>query len=389
MENKRKRICFIVTVSMTVNQFLRWSFEGFKNDGYDVFVIADMDDEYLKTLPDFVKPIPIKMSRGIDPLGMIKAISKMYKVFRKEKFDIVQYSTPNASFYASIASLLARVPIRLYCQWGLVYQGFHGIKRKIFKFIEKFVCKISTDIQPDSHGNLEFCRNNKFYSEKKSRVVWNGSANGLDLVKYDYSKREQYRKEVREQYGLSENDIVMGFLGRVGKEKGFDELMLAFKALSEKYDNLYLLYVGPNERPETVNREMLEFFETSSKVKYTGGWVDDTERYYAAMDFFVFPTYHEGFGSVVIEAEAMGTPVLASDVPGPQNGLKDGVTGFLFPKQQVQPIIDKAELLINDIELRERLGKNAVEFAISNFENTVLLEKILENRNWLIERNKK
>ena len=381
-----KKICLIVTVSMTVNQFLRFCFEALHQDGFDVSVLCDMDEEFVRTLPDYVHAYPVAMSRGIDPSGMISAIKAMKKIFKENAFDIVQYSTPNASFYASIAAKRAKVPVRLYCQWGLVFQGFSGVKRFIFRMIEKTVCRLSTDIQPDSEGNLDLCRQMGFYPEKKSRVVWHGSANGIDLKKFDVSQKALYSAQIREAYHIADGRIVLGFVGRVGKDKGFEELMQAFRILSEKYENLCLLYVGPNEKPDTVAAEYLDYFENCSDILYTGGWVDDAERYYAAMDILIFPSYREGFGSVVIEAEAMGVPVVVSDIPGPQNGMLDGVTGYKVPAKSVDAIVKKVSLLIEDKQRREQFGQAAVDFARENFDDEVLKQKIVENRNWLLNR---
>ena len=371
---------------MTVNQFLRFCFDALHNDGFDISLICDMDDDFIQALPDYIHAYPIKMSRGIDPVGMISAIKTMKKIFKENAFDIVQYSTPNASLYASIAAKKAKGPIRLYCQWGLVYQGFSGIKRFVFKNIEKTVCRLSTDIQPDSEGNLNLCRQMGFYSEEKSRVVWHGSANGVNLNKFDYSKKALFAKQIREEYQIEDNKIILGFLGRVGKDKGFEELMQAFRILEDKYDNLCLLYVGPNEKPDTVSKEYLDYFETCSDIIYTGGWVDDAERYYAAMDILIFPSYREGFGSVVIEAEAMGVPVVVSDIPGPQNGMIDGVTGYKVPVKAVDAIVEKVSILIDNEKQRTQFGKAAVSFARDNFDDEVLKEKIVENRNWLLNR---
>ena len=268
---------------------------------------------------------------------------------------MVQYSTPNASLYASIASWFARVPVRLYCQWGLIYVGMSGLKSYIFKTIESIVCCLSTDIQPDSHGNLEFCRSEGLYNEQKSRVVWNGSACGVNLKKFDITKKEIFTSEIRKKYNISSETVIIGCLGRVGKEKGFDELVSAFQKIRETHKNVVLLFVGPNEKPKSVNPELLKWFESSPDV-INIGWTDETEKYLAAMDMFVFPSYREGFGNVVIEAEAMGVPVIASDIPGPQNGLIDEVTGFLVPKQTIEPIVEKIELLINDPNLEEGNG---------------------------------
>ena len=255
-----KKICFITTVSMTVDQFIRFSFEEFRNDGYEIFLICDMDDNFIDSLPDYVNPIPVKMGRGIRFQDVFRAISQMYSVFKREKFDIVQYSTPNASFYASIASWLARIPIRLYCQWGLVFQSFTGLKRKLFEIIERLVCFLSTDIQPDSKGNLDLCRNLKFYGENKSRVVWNGSANGISLSKFSIENKENFVQLIRQKYDISEDTFVVGYVGRVGKEKGFEELMQMFEILTKKHSDIVLLYVGPNEKPETVSKQALDFF---------------------------------------------------------------------------------------------------------------------------------
>lgn len=383
-----KKICFVVTVALAAKNFLQWSFEDMHNAGYDISLICDMDEEYIRSLPKFVHAYPMAMERGVDVRGMQRAIKQMTEIFKREKFDIVQYSTPNASLYASIASKKAKIPVRLYCQWGMVYLGFDGIKKSIFKFIEKYTCKNSTDVQPDSKGNLDFCRENGFYSEKKSRIVWNGCANGLNVSKFDLSKKDGYRAEIRKKYGFSDSDIVLGFLGRIGRDKGFNELMLAFKQLKEKYPSVKLLYVGYNEKPDTVDQDLLRYFDDCEDIISTNGWVDDPQRYLSAMDIFMFPSYREGFGNVVIEAEAMGVPVVVSDIPGPQNGMVDGVTGFKVPAREVEPLVEKTSVLIEDDELREKFGKVGAKFVVDNFDSRVLIKKIIENRDWLIKRSR-
>ena len=383
-----KKICFVVTVSLAAKNFLEWSFEPMHNAGYDISLICDMDEAYMNSLPDYVKKYPIHMSRGVDVKGLFNGIKQMKKIFMEEKFDIVQYSTPNASLYASIAAKKAKIPVRLYCQWGMVYLGFDGIKRTIFKLIEKYTCKCSTDIQPDSKGNLDFCRKNGFYSEEKSRIVWNGCANGLNTEKFDCSKKEEYRKEIRQKYNISDDVVVLGFLGRVMRDKGFNELMTAFKQLKSKYNNVKLLYVGYNEKPDTVDQNLLKYFEECDDIISTDGWVDDPQKYLAAMDIFMFPSYREGFGNVVIEAEAMKVPVVVSDIPGPQNGIVDGVTGYLVPPRTVEGLVEKTSALIENEDLRKQFGESGSKFVRESFDSKILINKIIENRDWLIERTK-
>jgi glycosyltransferase involved in cell wall biosynthesis len=162
--------------------------------------------------------------------------------------------------------------------------------------------------------------------------------------------------------------------------------MLCFKKLKDKYENIKLLYVGYNEKPETVDQELLKYFEECPDIVSTNGWVDDPQRYLSAMDIFLFPSYREGFGNVVIEAEAMGVPVVVSDIPGPQNGMVDGKTGFKVPARQWEPLYEKAGVLIEDSELREKFGLEGSTFVVDNFNSKILIKKIIENRNWLLNR---
>lgn len=104
-----KKICFVVTVSLAAKNFLQWCFEDLHNAGYEISLICDMDQEYMDSLPSFVTKYPIKMERGVDLGGMLKSIRYMRTIFKREKFDIVQYSTPNASLYASIALSLIHI----------------------------------------------------------------------------------------------------------------------------------------------------------------------------------------------------------------------------------------------------------------------------------------
>ncbi len=178
-EKKVKKICFVTTISGTMRSFVVGVASYLHQQaGYDITMICDDDAAFAASLPPYMHYIPIPMKRGVS-LGGIGAMMKMVKVFRRERFDMVQYSTPNASLYAALAAKLAGVPVRLYCQWGMAYVGFHGIKRVIFKRIEKLVCTLSTWVEPDSFGNLKFSHAEGLYPENKGSVSWSGSASGV------------------------------------------------------------------------------------------------------------------------------------------------------------------------------------------------------------------
>lgn len=380
----KKKICVLTTKSITIKGFLINQLDFLSQNGFEVTVVCDKDIDFFNELPSTIEYRPITMKRGVDGFGMFKSIRDLYRLFKLEKFDIVQYSTPNAAFYTSIASWLAKIPVRLYCQWGIRYVGFSGWKRLLFKGFEKVTCYLSTDIEPDSNGNLEFCRNEKLYPSHKSRVIWNGSANGVDLTKFNINMKNQWQLQIRSMFNIQDNDFVFGFIGRINRDKGVNELLYAFKEIYKTYpSNVKLLIVGPEENNKEIDQDIYEWSKKCGAVIYSG-FTTEVEKYYAAMDVFILPSYREGFGTVVIEAEAMGIPVVVTDIPGPTNAMQDGVTGFVVPKGEVDPLVQKMDRLLNDLDLCKKLGINAFEFARDKFEQKELWGHVLIDRNQLI-----
>lgn len=382
-----KRICYVTTVPGTLKSFVIPVAKYLKEaTDWDISVICDEDDAFHQSLPDGIRYIPIPMKRGIS-LGGIAAMIKMYRVFRKEKFDLVQYSTPNASLYASLAAWLARVPVRLYCQWGIAYVGFQGVKRKVFKTIEKLVCTLSTWVEPDSLGNLRFSHKEGLYPEEKGSVVWYGSASGVDLNKFDISQKDRWRKEIRSRYGIDEDAVIMGFVGRITGDKGINELLAASQKVLQMYPRTYLMLVGNMEKMESVDQNLYEWAQQETHVLFCG-YTNVVEQYLAAMDIYLLPSYREGFGSVVIEAEAMGLPVIVSDIPGPTDAMLRNETGLVVSVKNVEVLAEAMDTLIRSEETREIMGKKGRKFASERFDQNVLCPKILEDRKQLLEKVK-
>ena len=360
-----KKICIVTTMWSSINNWVKPFLNEYNKRGVDVSIVCNMSSEYEKQLKEefpFVHTYPIPFPRGINLLGSLQSVGRLTKLFKSEKFDMVQYSTPNASMYAAVAAKIAKIPVRLYCQWGMVYVTMHGIKRTVFKFIERLVCSISTQVQPDSIGNLEFCRGEGFYDKKKSLVIWNGSAKGLDMAAFDLSKKEEYAKEIKEKYSISKDDIVVGFVGRLGREKGCNELFTAFKRIKEQYPNLKLLFVGPIEKEDTIETDILEYFRNCGDIIKTDR-VSNVEKYISAMDIFVLPSYREGFGMSVIEASAMGVPVIVTEYPGPSSAIEDGVTGISVPIKDSYALEKAIVQLLEDSVKRIEMGNAGREFA--------------------------
>lgn len=376
-----KKICFVTTIYGTYKAFI-WNFASYlHNTGeYEIYLICKEEEQIKTHLQDFVHYIPVKMERGFS-LSAFQTIKELIGVFKKYRFDFVQYSTPNASFCASIAAKIAKIPVRLYCQWGMVFVGFQGIKRKIFKLEEKLVCALSTWIEPDSHGNLEFAHKEGLYPKDKGSVVWNGSACGINLEKFDISKKELYRSEIRNQYNIPNDAFVYCFVGRINRDKGINELLEAYKNILSK--NSYLILIGSEEDDAHLNQELLAWSKNNSQIIYTGH-VPDVERYLSCADVYILPSYREGFGMGVVEAEAMGLPVIVSDIPGPTDAMSENVTGIIVKKADVDSLQQAMITIHDDNNLREQLSKNSCDYVKNNFEQKQLFEHILADRKKLL-----
>lgn len=379
-----KKICFITTIPMTLKAFVLETAKYMHDKGnYDVSFICDTDEEFAASLPEYIHYYPIPMKRGISISGF-KAVWEMVKIFKKQHFNIVQYSTPNASCYASIAAWIARIPVRLYCQWGIAYVGFEGTKRKVFKAIEKTVCMLSTWIEPDSYGNLSFCHKEGLYPEKKGSVVWNGSASGVNLKKFDVSKKSEWRLEIREKYRITDDATVFIFIGRVTRDKGINELFTAMQKIVAEYSDAYLLMVGPNENAESVDQELYGWSVNNDRVIYCG-FTSEVEKYLAASDVYVLPSYREGFGSAVIEAEAMQLPVIVTNIPGPTEAMKENVTGLVVEKGNSAALYKAMQQYYKSIDMRTKNGDNALYLVQTKFEQEELMRRIMQDRTRLLE----
>lgn len=382
-----KKICFVTTVHGTLKSFVLKLAEYLHSTGeYDVSFICNYDQQFASSLPEYIHYFPVSMKRGIS-LDGATAAWKMIKIFKQEKFDLVQYSTPNASFYAAIAAKYAKVRVRLYCQWGIAYVGFSGLKRSIFKLIEKIVCSLSTQVEPDSYGNLKFSHEEGLYPEHKGHVVGNGSACGVNLEKFDIAQKFIWRQEIRQLWHIPEDAFVVGYIGRITGDKGINELLQAAVNILEENTNAYLMLVGYAEKTDSLDQRLYAWANDNPRVLFCGR-TTTVEKYLAAMDVYALPSYREGFGMVTVEAEAMGVPVIVSDIPGTQNAFIKNETGLSIPVKNAGALAEAIQKLNANRELRHRFGVAGRQYVEENFEQKKLFHCIYADRNQLIGMNR-
>ena len=325
-----------------------------------------------------IRVIPIEMTRKITPLKDVKAVWELYKLFKKEKPFIIHSHTPKAGIVAMLAAKFARVPIRLHTVAGLPLMEAKGVKRKILNAVERLTYACATKVYPNSFGLKEIILANKFTKVSKLKVIANGSSNGIDTSHFNpevYSASEN--QSLKEKIGIQPNDFVFAFVGRLVGDKGINELVEAFSALSEKNKGVKLLLVGSYEAElDPLKADTLRAI-TNNKQIISVGYQQDVRPYFTISDVFVFPSYREGFPNVVMQAGAMGLPSIVSDINGCNEIIEHKKNGLIISVKDTDELFDAMSLLLINTDLMSDLKKNAIKMISSRYEQKIVWDALL------------
>lgn len=372
------KICYVVTIPLTIRAFFIPQLRYLADHGFDVTVVCSDDGRIADELGDSIHFYGVEIPRGISFAGSLRAISQLRAFFLEQAFDLIQYSTPNAALYAAIAAKQAGCPARNYHLMGNRFLGSKGLMRLFLKTMDKIACRLSTSIECVSRSNLEQGAAEGVYPRDKAVVVWNGSSGGVDLKKFDIRRREPWRSALRQSLGYREDDFIFGFVGRITRDKGIHELLEAFFQLG---DDSKLFLIGSVEDNGTLDAKLWQKAMDSPGVQFHAP-SKEVEQYYAMIDVLVLPSYREGFGNVVIEAAAMGTPAIVSDIPGPIDAVIAGETALVVPPKDVGALAGAMKRM-RSCDVR-KMGAAAAAFAADSFDSRVLCEKILERKQSLL-----
>lgn len=373
-----KKLCAIATIEGTMNSFIIPAMEYFVDNGYDVTLVCNMSEDFIKKNSGKFHCVNIPMKRGISISDTLKMPWKFWKLFRKEKFDYVQYATTNASFYACIPAKLCGIKTRVYCQWGLLYVGYTGIKRRIFKWVEKFLCSSATHITVASKKNLVYAVEEGLMLASKASVIGDGGTVGVELSVFDVEKREVYKSLVLEEHPELKGRLVFGYVGRIETDKGIGELLEAFLSLDNERNALLL--IGPfDELRSNINPDLIERAKASGRVVFHG-FSREVPKYMSAMDILVHPTYREGFSMVLQQGMAMGCAIITTNVPGPSEVIEEGKSGLLVSDHSATDLAKAMKQLGDNAEQRKAFADAGLERVRKLFNRQRMLELTYQDR---------
>ncbi len=357
------KLAIIVSSPMTIKAFLRDQIIHLSVSHHLTIVANIKDPAELMISGDNIEFKNIEIARKISIWTDLRAFFALLSLFNKNKFDLVYSVTPKAGLLAMFASFIARIRCRVHIFTGQVWVTRTGIARLLLKSIDKLLAKLATNTLADSVSQMNFLVNEKVVAENKIKVLASGSISGVDMNRFKTNILS--RNIIRAELGIDDSDLVFIFIGRLDPDKGIIDLVEAFKQLSGKYDFVKLILVGPDEaniKDLVINKAQ----SISLQIRFVD-LTEHPENYINAADILCLPSYREGFGSVVIEAAAVGIPAIGSDIYGIKDAIDNNITGLLFPVRDVHSLFEAMEIMVLDEKRRLQYGAAAKERVKSLF----------------------
>ena len=359
-------ILHVVNIYFVLPYFIGDQFKYFKSKGYNMNVVCS-PSEYLA---DYAKKqgfdyIESPVNRSISLKEDFITIRNICKFIRKKDIDIVVGHTPKGGLLAMVAAWLMRVPNRIYFRHGLVYETSRGLKRFILMSVDRLASFCATEIVCVSPSVLKRSIEERLAPANKQIVLGHGTCGGIDTeFKFNPALVDRQKvADLRKRWGIKESDFVIGYSGRLVRDKGIISLVRAFDML-EDADDCKLLLVGMFEVRDALPEDVKERIENDPRIIYTGFVNGGMEYYYSLMNLYVLPSYREGFPTGVLESQAMELPVLTTRVTGCCDAICDGRSG-LFITHDPEDIVEK----IDEIRLKHRIdGKFGREWVKEYFD---------------------
>lgn len=369
------KVLQLSSIDLTIYSFLMPLMQRLQSEGYEVcFACRDMG-KFESIEQEGFRGFPISIRRNLNPISAILTVVQLYKLLKKENIDIIHVHTPVASVLGRFAAMLAGTRIKIY-----TVHGFY-VSNPIFYYLEKLFARHMTDhIFTVSQEDYDYAVSEGFIS--KERISYINSV-GIDTTIYcpDAAGTDK-RNELRACFGIGNEDTVVGFIGRLVKEKGIIDLFKAFNKIADRYPHLKLMIIGSQdagERDTSTKGQLDKLIHTagiSDRVIFTG-FREDIPELLRIMDIFVLPSYREGMPVALLEAMSSGLPVIATDIRGCREEV-DATSGLLYKPGDIEELAAAIEVLINNPQKALQLGKNARTRVIELFDQEISISKQIE-----------
>ncbi|MBN1885188.1 MAG: glycosyltransferase family 4 protein [Candidatus Krumholzibacteriota bacterium] len=350
------RICQLCAVDFTAWHLLRPLGLACRAAGWETTFCCSPGEELDRLAGEGFRTAPVPIERSYHPGRHLVSVARLVRLFRRERFDVVHAHTPVAGLLGRVAARLAGVPRVVYTAHGFYFhEGMRPPVKRIFVELERFGGRLS---------DLVFVQSEEDWREALAmriappdQLVHIG--NGVDP---DTFERNRWRKEaagIRRRLSSGAGPVV-GFVGRLVREKGVVEFVRAAAAVAARRPEAVFVMIGApleSDRDGCVREieELRRSLGLGEQLVFAG-YRRDVPAFLAALDLFVLPSHREGMPRALLEAMATALPVVATDIRGCREEVVDGETGLLVPVRDPTALASAIGLLLDDPERRRRYG---------------------------------
>lgn len=346
------------------------------------FHLIVLGDDVEKFSNDFVKVtfknIPLK--RNFHLINDIISVFLIGSLIIKYRPKVVHSLMTKAGLYSAILSFILRVDVRVHTFTGQIWATRKGFNRFLLKTIDKVICNLNTHCFTDSKSQSEYLFNNGI-SHNKDIIPYffKGSISGVDLDKFKEENLISERKLIQIKYNLNITDFVIGYIARKSIDKGCIDMLLIFSQLLLKVKNINvkLFFIGPDES----NGEVTRFYKLNPLILnhiIDLGFVNNHHEFLSACNLMCLPSHREGFGSIVIDAAAIGIPTIGYNIPGLVDSISNNYSGILVREGNIDIFVNEIIDLINNPGKLKQMSLNARKYALENFDTNLVNQEMFE-----------
>ena len=365
--NHRPVLVHLTTVDMSLALLLLPQLVAFREAGYEVIGVSAPGPYVERVEAHGIRHIPLTRStRANDLRADLATAREFYRLCRELAPDIVHTHNPKPGIYGRIAARLARVPVVVNTVHGLYALPTDPLpKRAVVYALERIAAAFSDAELVQNPEDVPVLRRLRIPARRLHLL-----GNGVDLARFDPNAYPGARERVRAELGLTDDQVVVGLVGRLVREKGYREVFEAARHLTREHPHVVFVVVGPTDldKVDAITQAEIDRAEREAGVRFLGPR-DDVAELYLAMDLYVLASYREGFPRSAMEAAAMGLPIVATDIRGCRQVVDDGVTGLLVPASDADALRDTIASLVADAPARGRFAAAARVKATAEFDD--------------------
>jgi glycosyltransferase involved in cell wall biosynthesis len=376
------KVAINVPADFSIWTFHRGLIEALQQRNIDVTVVGP-DGEYVEAIrglgPEYHT---VKLARFFNPFKDLGLLWSYYRYFRQEKFDIVHNHTIKPNIYGTIGAKMAGIPTILASVRGMgsVFTEVPGLKRKLIKFA---VMKLYTlaflfvdRVQFLNPDDLEFFVSSGMIRRDKTALI---RSSGVNLREYDATAvSAETLAALRQEFGIDTSTLVVAMVARAYWSKGVHEFVTAAEALGATYNAVFLLLGSTETGPDAVPESYLR--EHESEVFRWPGYRKDVRDLLTLADVVALPSYYpEGVPRSLLEAMAIGKPIITTGAPGCREVIEHEKNGLMVPIKDAQALTDAVETLLKDEQKRAEYGRYSRQKVEQEFDEKLVVGKVVSD----------